>query len=299
MAECNDLAALRAPVRPPTDGNTRAVVDRLRKEGARAMVLIRAAKYDEAAKLLGPALVTARAIGYRPVEAELLGQLGFTQSKRGSYVAAEATLFDAVVAARAGRHAIAEVNALTQLVRVAALQGHYDEAQRRGRYGLAAFAAIGGTDQRPLARLVLAIGGAAADQGRYDDALSFVRRALAIRQGPHGGDSLDLANAHEAVARVLGDLGRFDESQQQIRQALAIYERDAPDGPSHASSLFNLGFALNGQGRYEEALQAYRRSAAIWERTLGPEHPRMAMLLANIGDILCSLGRYDEALDYD
>ena len=297
---CGDLAALRAPVRPPTDPAVRAAVEKVRKELAGSRALFRVGRYDEADASLRTPLAEARSTGYRPVEAEVLDDVGYVLLERGRRDEAEAVLFDAVEAARAGRHAVIEVAAWTQLVRAAAQQSHYEEAQRRGRYGLAAFESIGSSDQRPLARLLLAIGTAAADQGRYEEALANDRRALAIREAINGLDPASIADALEAVARVLGNLARYEEAERHIRRALAIWEREVGrDSPSYASSLFNLAFALGGQARYEEALAVYRRNLDIWERSLGPEHPRIVLVLTNIGGMLGLLGRYDEALVYE
>jgi tetratricopeptide (TPR) repeat protein len=300
LGTCSDLAALRAPVRPPTKPETRAVVERVRKDVARARAISNVSKYDEAATLLRAALVTARSTGYRPVEAEVLNMLGWSEVEHGKYDVAEEALFDAVTAARAGRDAVMEVNSWTSLVRVAEMQGRYDEAQRRGRYGLAAFEAIGGRDQRPLARLLMMIGSAAADQGRFEEALDYDRRAVAIRERPDGGNESDLAGALEALGRVLGDLGRFEEDERTIRRSLVLWEKTyGQENQRYASALFNLAFALAGEGRYEEALAAYRRTLDIWERTLGPQHPRVALALTNIGDLLFKLHRYDESLAYN
>jgi tetratricopeptide (TPR) repeat protein/predicted Ser/Thr protein kinase len=300
LSGCSDLAALRAPVRPPADAATRATVERARQEIARANALTRAAKFDDAVAVLQPALATARSTGYRPLEAQALVALGYAQLSWGKQVEGEAVLLQAAAAARAGRDALVEVKAWEELVRAADLQGHYDEGERRGRYALAAFEATGSSDQRPRGTLLMTIGTNAADQGKYEEALADDRAALAIHESTLGAQSFNVAASHEAIGRVLGNLSRYEEAEREIRLALTIWEREVGrDSPNYASSLFNLGYALVGQGRYDEALTQYRRTVDIWERTLGRENPRLALPLTNIGDILRLQGRYDEALVYD
>ena len=301
VSMCSDVAALRATVPVPADKGVRATIDGLHKELARGVALTAAAKFDEAAALLERALSAATSTGYRPIEGEAAGDLGFVELQRGKLERAEKLLFEAVEADRAGRDAVDEVFCWTHLVHAAADQGRYDEAQRRGRYAMAAFEASGMRDQRPLARLLLAMGTADSYQGRFAEALAEDRRALAIREaGEGGGRPSQLGEALEDVAAVLNGLGRYDEAEPYIRRALAQWERESGrDSPFYASSLFNLALTLVGQGHYDAALVEYRKVIDIWERKLGKENPRLVLALTNTGDVLRSLHRYDEALVYD
>lgn len=295
---CSDLAALRAPVRPPADPAVRAQVEEIRGLVARAHVLKTAGKYEDGLALALPLLARTHSLGYRPLEAAALGVVGELQYRHGEHKAAAVNLVDATIAARAGRDAVVETNTLAVLVWLGGESGRYQEAHEWGRRGLAAFEATDGSNQRGLGYLLLGLGTLAAIEGKLDEALVYDQRALAIYEKA-GTSSLDTGNALEAVARVYGDMGKYDETERYIRRALAIYRQTVgPEHPYVASALFNLAFAMGGQGRFDEAVEGYRQTVAMWERTLGPEHPRLSIPLTNIGANLMEEGKLDEALPY-
>jgi serine/threonine protein kinase len=79
LAACSDAAALRAPIRPPSDEPTRARVEALRGGLARAKAQQRAGRYASALDISRSSSDEATALGYRPVEAEALYLLADVQ----------------------------------------------------------------------------------------------------------------------------------------------------------------------------------------------------------------------------
>jgi tetratricopeptide (TPR) repeat protein/predicted Ser/Thr protein kinase len=300
VAECNDVASLRAPVRPPADAATKGRLAALAPRIAEVKALYSAARYKKAIPIAEAAVTDARAIAYRPTEAVTLFWLGEIQRAMGDPKTGAKTLEDATVAARAGRDALTESKAWASLAWAADLQAQYDQAQAAARHGFAALEALGGNHQSQLGDLFERTSGIYTSQGKYQEALDNSLRALAIHEKASGRDSLDVANTLDLVAQALGCLGRHEEAEHEIRRALAIAERErGPNHPDVAFKLFELGYALNGERRYDEALAAYRRALAIRERVLGPENRLLVVLLTNMADIYLSLRKYDEAVAYN
>jgi tetratricopeptide (TPR) repeat protein len=300
LGRCSDVAALRGPVRPPGDAATRARVEAVREKLAQAKARLQAGKYQEGLRIAVPSLEAAQATRYRPLEAEALLTLGKLQSETGAYTAAEKSLEAAVLTALASRDTPVEVDAWAARVAAANAEAKYAEAETWGRYAFAAFEALGGSDERPLAALLENLAAVLNHRGEHEEALAYNRRALAIRQKAFGARSLEAARSLDNVGHTLEDLAHHAEAEAQIRRALEIFEELL--GPAHpyvGVSLFNLAYTLDGEGRYDEALRIYRRCATLWEKALGAGHPELSGVYANIGRILGIKGEYEEALAFD
>ena len=107
---------------------------------------------------------------------------------------------------------------------------------------------------------------------------------------------LEEAEALNAQFKELNGEGRFAEAEEVAWVVLAILEKRL--GPSHsevATSLSNVGVALQSQGDYAGARPLFERSLAIYEKTLGPDHPSFAIALNNLASLLHSQGDYVSA----
>jgi tetratricopeptide (TPR) repeat protein/predicted Ser/Thr protein kinase len=299
LSTCSDVAALRAPVRPPADPSLRARVAGVRTQLAQGKALNDAAKYKEALALAGTAVTAARALKYRPLEAEALLLLGEAQWYTAGLASSAKSLEDAVLAARAGRDAVSEVNALALLVTVADEQEHYQQAEFWGRHGLAAVEALGGADERPLANLLESLSYSLREQAKYDEALDDARRALAIRERIFGPESKEVAPILRDLAAIVELQGHPDEAEPLVRHALAIFEKQlGPQHPELTKPLETLSFVLHEQGRFAEELDYDLRSLAIREKAFGNESPKLVQPLNNIGTALLGKNKYHEALPY-
>jgi tetratricopeptide (TPR) repeat protein len=286
LDDCADVAALRAPVRPPTDATTRREVAALRKQLAKVKALLDTGRYPQALELAAPTVATARLLGYRPVEAEALFYVGRLQELTGDYAASVRTLKDAGVAAEAGRHDEFAARTCNNLVWVLGERlGKYAEAHELAREAHAKIERLG-HEELLRADLDARLGTIFFEEAKYDQALEHSRRALAIREKVLKPSDPAIASSLGDLGDILLQLGKYDEAVIDHRRALELMTRAlGPDHPQVADLTGNLGATLRAQGKYDEALVQYQRARAIDEKSLGPTHPTLATLFVNLGGI--------------
>jgi tetratricopeptide (TPR) repeat protein/tRNA A-37 threonylcarbamoyl transferase component Bud32 len=329
---CADAIALKAPFRPP-DAATRTKVEELRKKLAPAKALTDAGKYREAMAITAPAAAEAKALHYRPLEAEVLLQLGQAQLVGADRKTGEQTLKEALLAAEAGADDKVFALASVSLVGARRLLGHFDDALESGRYAEAALERLGG-NEKMLAGLLVQLGNVLNEQGKYEEALANHRRAQAITERLGGDfeprhllsfgwllnvqgkleDALHyyklaletaertLGSAHPLVAGCLTQLsialyrqGKYELALAHLERARSIYEQTY-EASGLAHNLDVRGRVLLSQGKYNDALECFQRSQVLSEQQLGHDSPSAVYPLAGIGSALASLGKYDQAL---
>jgi tetratricopeptide (TPR) repeat protein len=298
LEACANAQALRAPVRPPADPETTRWVNELRDRLAHAKEIRDAGRYAEAVKEVAATIERAKALRYRPIEAEAQLLLGQAQILAGDGASAEQSLNAAVDAAEAGKHDAVAANAWSSLVWVGYMQARYAEAHAWADHARAAIERMGG-DERLLASLLSNLSAVYGNEGRTADAIDASRQALAIRERLLGPDHPDVATTLDGLGVDLRYAGKLEEALAAHDRAIAI--REATFGPSHpavATALMNSGAALLYLKRYDAALARYRRALEIRERALGPNHRQLALVLTSLASTLQEMGRYDEALAY-
>src|SRR5262249_56529195 len=107
---------------------TSAKVEEMRKFLARGTAIHSAGKYSEGLPRATELVDQAKAIHYRPMEAEALYLLGQFQFSNGNFSSAEQSVNTAILAAEAGRHDVILAQAWTMLVRIAVQQDKYQQA---------------------------------------------------------------------------------------------------------------------------------------------------------------------------
>jgi serine/threonine protein kinase len=303
LQACADSAALRAPVRPPSDEPTRARVEAVRTAIAQAKAQQRAGNYASALAIATKSSDDATALGYRPVEAEALFVLGDVQDDRGDYAASEQTLRRSFAASLAGRHEALAARALTALVAEAGLrQAHFAEGHEWAKLAEAEIE----RSSDPFAK-----GELARNEGRlffredkFDDARAAIERCLAIWEPALGKDDDAVAGPLTDLGNVFYEQGNLDAARAEYARSLAILEKVlGPDSPSLAPNLNNLAELALDRGDDEDAEKNFERARALWERALGPEHPKVALTLYNLartrrdrGDVAGSLDLAERAL---
>ncbi len=296
--DCAKVEVLQAPVKPPSDLETRAKVEELRSKLDSIKVLIDSGKYKDALPLATAAVPEAAALHYRPVEAEALFYLGLSQTLTGNYKSAEATLINAVLTAEAGGHDEIAARTWDRLVSVGSIEAKYQQAELWGKHALASVERMGGNDKR-LASVLNNLGVAAKDQGKYNEAFDYLRRSLAIAERLN--DEAQLSTVLNNMGIALRRQGKYEEALPYYQRALALKEqRLGPAHPDLGSTLINIGTLMRQEGKYEEALVYYKRSLAIKETALGPDHPSLAVNFHNMGGIFVLQERYQEGIEaYD
>jgi eukaryotic-like serine/threonine-protein kinase len=298
LDNCNNAEALKAPIKPAADPATRAKVEEMRKSLAKATALFGAGKYSEGLPLATEFVDRAKAIHYRPMEAEALHLLGRFQYSTGDYRSAEQSVSAAILAGEAGRHDPILAQAWTTLVLIGIKQDKYQQSHEWADHAFAAIERVG-SSERFLASLFDALGTLFERQGQYEQALVNYRRGLELSEKVFGVEHTDTASLLGNIGIVLGHLGHRDEALDHTRRALAIREKVlGPTHPDIAYLMNDLGIWLQQQGKYEEARQLFERALAIKKDALGASHPDVASGLNSLGVIYGRLGQYDEALTH-
>ncbi|NVB42273.1 serine/threonine protein kinase [Pseudenhygromyxa sp. WMMC2535] len=285
-------------VNPP--GQVRVEVEAARRELGRARALGLAGKYGDGLAVAQVAVEQARALGWRPLQAEAWLLVGELQDELGAYEDAREALRAAYVAALAGGHDLVALEACAGLTLVV---GDKLEAPELGlRWvevgeALAERLALGGTIH--AAELLYGRGLLEDRLGDDEQALIAMRRALAIERAELGDAHPRVARAFNGVGGVLMDLEDFEGALETQRRSLAIVEESlGPGHPEVARSLHNTALVLSRLGKHREALALQRRALEIREAALGPEHPDVAATYGAMGATMAALGDLSAAREY-
>jgi tetratricopeptide (TPR) repeat protein len=298
VSDCADVAALKSPVRPPSDPVVRAGVEKVRGELARARAFLDASKWSDGLPLARDALAAARALGYQPLTAEALATLGQLERESGDTTSARGHLVDAVLTAEAGHADTIAAQAWTQRLVLAYDESKFTEGDELARWAEAAVARTG--DERLVAALENAHATLALAQGRNEEAMTRYQHTLAIRRKLPGTPPLYVASVISNIGNIYFKTSRLDEAIGAYQEALALKLRTVgKDHPSVAATLNNLANAEGEQRRFTEALDHYRQALAVWQMALGPKHRDVIMCLGNIAATLDEMGRFDEAVGTD
>jgi eukaryotic-like serine/threonine-protein kinase len=296
VGACADVAALRQIVPPPEDAATRARLAELAPRLADARAKRGTGELAPALELARAIAADARALGYRPFEAEaalLHGQLQRELNKPE----AEATLQAALLSAEAGRHDEVAARARAILVFLVGYEkAEYDRGLALVPPATAALERLGGNPEIE-SMLERALGAIDADQSKLDTAIAHFEKALALAERAFGP-------GHPGVATVLGNLGMAVMARGDIARSLELHRRAlhlyetllGPEHPTTGTALHALGNAHFSAGDDERAQQELRRALALREAALGADHPDVAANLSDLSRVLRRRGKLDDAL---
>jgi tetratricopeptide (TPR) repeat protein/predicted Ser/Thr protein kinase len=300
IAACSDVAALRAPLRPPASPEARARVQMLREKIARARALNAAGRYTEGLALVGQVAAGAAPLHYPPLDAETSLARADLEEGNGTYAEAVASANEAIVAAEEGGHAEIAARAWTVLVWLEGLRlVHFDEAIAASRHAQAIIARLG-RDDLLVAELQRSLGATYLRKGDLVRAGEAYELAYRLRRRVMG-------DADPKVAECLSDLGDVARAQARYPEALDLYRRTATiwatslgdEHPDVGAARNNVGIVLLRLGRYDEALAEHEQALALWERSLGPDHPHVGEALTDISEVYRVEHRFDRAEEYD
>jgi len=296
LAACADVAALRAPVRPPSDEVTRARVESLRAALARGHAQQHAGRYASALEIATSAAADAAAVGYRPVEAEALYLLADVQDDQGDYFTSERTFRRSFAAALAGRHEAQALRTLSALVvEVGLRQGRFPEAHDWAALAEAESERL--SDPFGQGELARNEGRLLIREGKLDESRQAIERCLSIWEPALGQDDFAVAGALTDLGNVRLFQADMEGARAEYTRSLAITERIfGPDSPSLAPNLNNLGEIDNARGDLEAAARSLERARALWQSALGPDHPKVALALYNLSITRREQGDVDGAM---
>jgi tetratricopeptide (TPR) repeat protein len=286
LADCADVAALRAPDPLPKDPSVRGQVTTVRAKIAEARALYAAGQLKEALAVTDAYGSRARELGHRPTEAELdlVAGEGKWQLSRGNN--GEPELLEAVRAAEAGKADSIKLAAWLALVNMASDASRFDVAIDRWRFASAVLARLG-DDWHMKVNLLSTLAVLHMRKGSYDDALAAARegRTLAEQHEP-GTDRPKTGYALAVEASVLATMGRSREAVEAYRKALPYKEALGARHIDLANTLVNLAGAELDLGRADDAAAHARRALDIEEAIYGPDSPEVARVLGMLGDAL-------------
>jgi eukaryotic-like serine/threonine-protein kinase len=284
LDRCADVPLLRAVVRPPEDPVTRARVDDLRRRLADVKARGDAGLWREGLPAARALVDEARHLGYQPLIAETLAEVGQRYINLADPVAAGAVLEEAFWQADAARHDDVRVEVAGHLVWTTGyLQSRFADSDRWARTAESVLQRIGGHElQRAwLLNNVASIEGL---RGKQEAALRAHEEALALKEKALGRDAPDVGISEGNIAIALQDLGRNQEALAHVDRSIEILtEGLGAEHPDLATQLSNRGEILNALGRYREARASFERARIVWERELGLDARNLAYALTGIG----------------
>ncbi len=290
VSACANTSALASGIAAP-NAVTSASVAAIRDTLSRARAERKLAHYAQARDLATTAVADARAIGYAPVIAEALLELGATQSKLVDRAAA-ATLGEAMRGAiAAGANETAILAASHRISDIALVPPQFAVGDELGKIAQAL-----ADREAPPARTAVdlddSIGDLLAAEGALDASQAIYQRALAVATKQLGADDL-------RTVQTIGKLAMLSVKRHRWNDARAAFQRVADaeqraygsDHPAYATALDNLANIDASLGQSGKSKQLHERALAIRIAALGPDHPDVASSYINLG------GVYNEAGD--
>ncbi len=299
LDRCADVSALSATLPPPADAPTRARVEALRTDDAETVAQLEAGRYVLALARAQTATITARALGYAPLTAQVLLTLGRAYYSLGQYANAIQQFWESSWAADAGRADEEKVTAWVWLsyVTVSSLA----KPEEAALYAGTAEAALARLGEHPTLEGDLRVNRCLllTRLKEYADALGACDQGLVLRARAPGPETSLYGEALQARGDVLTKLGRLPEALADHRHALAIYNQlFGPVHPKVAIAQQYVALVLYTQGDLRGALAGFEAVLAMRLQLLVPDHPQIAITYANIASTLWDLGRHAEAVPH-
>ena len=293
---CADVQSLSNAEKLPEEPARRARALALQKRIAevRAMYLTDQLKTGEAK---AHALVQdAKELDYAPLKADALLAESRFQASRQDNAAASEDLYQAVLAAQAGRHSRALVASLTDLSIIDKRLAKLESARHWVDQANATLKSLGRADLVLEGRVLRSDAALQQEEGHSKEAKALGLRALALAETEKGVDGLAAAETNSLLGTLGVDENDGPEAQRYTKRALEILQGLL--GPVHPKVAFarnNYGNALVVGSRYAEALTQFHEAVRIWELNYGKEHPGLASILGNLGLALYSSQHLTEA----
>ncbi len=292
---CADARALRALPEPPPAQRER--VRALEAELGRVRGLQNVGSYAEALVLAGRVAGDAAGLGFAPLEAEALVEIGWLQRSNGELEASEKTLYRAAYLADGAGDDRDRAWAWASLLYGVAYASKKTEGVGNLRAQALAAARRVPSDVELQATLEGVIGSLLLDEDKPEEARAAFERQLAAHEHVHGKDCVHayvpLANIGLSYTRVHDDA----RARGAYVRALGVAEKElGPSSPDTALVVGQLGSAMDDAGDYAQAEANHRRAVLVVEAALGAENPGVAIHLGNLARALSNQARFAEAI---
>ncbi len=292
---CADVAALRAPVRPPDSAEARAEVARIQKSDSELMAKAIASRLEDGLALAQRNVDDAAKLGYRPLEAEVLNTLASYQQRSGDLKTGIKTQQRVIWAAEAGGHLELAARAAADAAINTARLGQTDAARDLVSHARAFLERLGGNGDAEI-RLENAVGHIESAVHNLAGAEVAWQRARTLSEKVYGRYHAQTGIAINNVGIVLGMLARYPECAQVLKEGLDVRAKVFGwEHPETAMSLHNLGMLEQMLGNYVESVAFYKRANDIQEVTLGAKHHLVGISLEGMAESHMALGEYPRA----
>ncbi|MCB9750614.1 MAG: serine/threonine protein kinase [Myxococcales bacterium] len=248
---------------------------------------------------------SARALAYRPLEAEIHARLGAVLLELDERDDAARALTEALWVAEETRNDEVAAEALANLITLELKVGARRNAMARVRHAEALMARLG-LDRRAHARLVESVGALlSGDAGKgkdndktLDDASEAFQRIYYLERSLNP-ERASLADFLRQRADDLYAQGDFAGAARDYEWVLR-YKRQSL-GPEHAelpALMDQLGDALRQQGRLKSAASQHLAAYKQRQRALGSEHPDVGSSLYKLGVVSAAQRKDKRARGY-
>ena len=298
LDRCADVRLLRAPVEPPSTATERAQVEALRTRAALVDAMNVTGRHREALALGRGVIADARAVGYRPLLAELLERLWAFNDFAAHGPEAARDLEESLWLALASKRddVAAEAGALLCGVVGYSLARHED-GDRWAALTSALLDRLGPGHDLVRAWLLQDQSAIRLQSQRLEEALVLLKEALRLKQRALPADHPDIGYTLIAEGEVFFAQGDAATALATNRRAQEIFLRAyGPSGPWLAQSLSNEGEYLAALRRYPEAIGKFQEALRRWETQLGSEHRFLGYPLAGMGVAHWKAGQPAEAV---
>ena len=297
LAECSDVAALEAIVRPPSDPGTRQQVDDIRARLARLSAMTAARRFNHVLEDAQAAVAAARATGYAPLLAASLRQLAGIQATLSKWNDAATSLRGAYLAAlESGDRAETALDAAGLIEELGVNLEKRDEGKWWADVARAELKGVGeagrdveGVVEAETAALLM-------HTSHFEEAIASLDHARVIWTATRGEDHPTILSLALRRAIAVSDQGKLEDALTALRDLLPrIESRFGSSNPEVASLHDEIARTLYSLQRYPDAIAEDRVALGIFEAVL-PQSASVAGLHLGIGEALDQIEKDDEAL---
>lgn len=297
LERCANVALLTRETARPGGAVADAEIERISEAYAAVRGLGLEGKQAEALTQAKALLLDAKAVGYKRMEAAIVGHVGELEWRTGDVESAVENLYEGVAAAELAHADDIRGGTLSTLVAVIGFeQARYAEALEIARIAELALRGLG--DQGRLANLMSNRGSIYFAKGEFDKASADYSAAHQIMQGEYPANDARMGQIINNLALMHEQGGAHAKAALRYTEALDIYEQAL--GPSHpqiALSLANRATSLMNLEKVDAAMEDLARALSIRIDTLGAEHASVGETHRIMAQFANAAGKPEEALE--
>jgi serine/threonine protein kinase/tetratricopeptide (TPR) repeat protein len=292
LEACADPETLTQRLPIPVDPEKRASVLELQSAVERIGSLRGAGRYRDGLTIGRARLAEAAKLGYDPVHAELLFQLGRTLSENGDEEEAHEKLFSAFAMALASGEDKLAAMASAGLVSTSEELERKDGGDRWFKISESLCERAGGAWGQ-MGALYTNRGNALRARGQLEDAIKMHSAAYGFYVKAYGDRSMHAADATFNRSAIYWDMGRYSEAGRDIRRAASIWREHV--GEAHPRVVRAMGaeaLVVLKSGDGTRAVKLQKRVIERLSRLHGEESIQVADARLNLSAIASGAEQY-------